>query len=185
MNIPQQAVCTSDVATTLMLYCCCCCRCRCYNTETELWDKNTYTAGKWRAPEFIVSNNGGFGFSLNPVYCCLYFMYNFIFLFFPMMFCSVRCCCRRIAMCAFFSLSLARHWFFSSHSFVVGYTFFFCAAVHRTTNTVYEQRTRIEDEFESLLLFFSSLSLDTFCIAHNKTAWLRLFQLYYTTIACW
>lgn len=184
MNIPQQAVCTSDVATTLMLYCCCCCRCRCYNTETELWDKNTYTAGKWRAPEFIVSNNGGFGFSLNPVYCCLYFMYNFIFLF------SRWCSARFVAvaegsLCVlFFSLARSALVFFLSLFYCWLYIFF-CAAVHRTTNTVYEQRTRIEDEFESLLLFFSSLSLDTFCIAHNKTAWLRLFQLYYTTIACW
>lgn len=50
--------------------------------------KRTYIRlGREKAPEFIVSNNGGFGFSLNPVYCCLYFMYNFIFLFFRYSFC--------------------------------------------------------------------------------------------------
>lgn len=158
MNIPQQAVCTSDVATTLMLYCCCCCRCRCYNTETELWDKNTYTAGKWRAPEFIVSNNGGFGFSLNPVYCCLYFMYNFIFLFFPMMFCSVRCCCRRIAMCAFFLCRSLGTGFFPLTLCCWLYIFFLRCS---TSNDEYGVRTKNTDwrwVRELATLFFLSVS---------------------------
>lgn len=96
------------------------------NGETELWDRNTYGwEVKW-APEFIVSNNGGFSFSLNPVYCCLYFMYNFIFLFFFLRCCSAPfvCCVHRIAFLfsAFFYLSLS-----SSFSVVVvGFFVAFC-----------------------------------------------------------
>lgn len=183
MNIPQQAVCTS--------------RC-CYYTDVILLlllplpmlqyrngtVRQKYIHG-WevKSPRIYCKQQWWFRFFIKSRLLLFIFHVQLYFPFFPMMFCSVRCCCRRIAMCAFFSLSLARHWFFSSHSLLL-VIHFFCAAVHRTTNTVYEQRTRIEDEFESLLLFFSSLSLDTFCIAHNKTAWLRLFQLYYTTIAC-
>lgn len=59
--------------------------------------KRTYIRlGSEKAPEFIVSNNGGFGFSLNLVYCCLYFMYNFIFLFCRCSFCFQ---CATVQMC--------------------------------------------------------------------------------------
>lgn len=158
MNIPQQAVCTSDVATTLMLYCCCCCRCRCYNTETELWDKNTYTAGKWRAPEFIVSNNGGFGFSLNPVYCCLYFMYNFIFLF------SRWCSARFVAvaegsLCALFFLSRSLGTVFFPLTLLLLVIHFFLRC--STSNDEYGVRTKNTDwrwVRELATLFFLSVS---------------------------
>lgn len=107
--------------------------------KTELWDKNTYGwEVKW-APEFIVSNNGGFGFSLNPVYCCLYFMYNFIFLFF------IRCCVllsaftvHRIShFCSFFFF----FFFFRAFCFVL----LFFSLLLSTTSSEYGARTKNTD----------------------------------------
>lgn len=138
-----------------------------------------------KSPRIYCKQQWWFRFFIKSRLLLFIFHVQLYFPFFPMMFCSVRCCCRRIAMCAFFSLSLARHWFFSSHSFVVGCTFFFALQYIERRIRCTNKEHGLKMSSRACYSFFSSLSLDTFCIAHNKTAWLRLFQLYYTTIACW